>query len=112
MVPKIRQANMPTCHRTRRSQKGSSRAGPLGQLARLAFIDAKKACERPVPSVRAMLVGMDDGTIHPIRARTMTMGFRSNWIPSEISNSMRGAVLTVATLTGAGATRVETNATS
>lgn len=43
MVPKIRQANKPTCHKPMRSQNGSLRAGPLGQLAKFSFIEAKNA---------------------------------------------------------------------
>lgn len=90
MVPKIRQANRPTCHNTMRSQNGSLRAGPLGQLAKLSFIEARKAWVSPVPSVKGMLVGIDDGTIHPRKAMKMTTGLSLYSTPSEISNSIRG----------------------
>lgn len=34
----------------------------------------KNACDKPVPSVRGIEVGIDDGMIHPARARTITIG--------------------------------------
>lgn len=64
--------------------------GPVGKLARFEFIELKNAWERPVPLVSGMLVGIEDGTIQPTRARPMTSGLTSNATPSEISNSMRG----------------------
>lgn len=91
MVPKIMHAKRPTCQRNRSVQNGSSAAGPFGQFARLAFIDAKKAWLRPVPSVRGMPAGTDDGTIHPTIASASVDRSTLNETPSEISNSMRGA---------------------
>lgn len=39
-----------------------------------------------------MLEGSDDGMTHPKNANTITIGLRSYFCPSEISNSMRGVV--------------------
>lgn len=90
MVPKMRVANMPTCHKRSNNQKGSSMAGPFGQRAKFSCMEAKKACERPVPFVSGMVVGIDEGSTQPKKASAITIGFNSKSMPSEISNSMRG----------------------
>lgn len=93
-LPKIIVANMPRCHRKHSVQKGSLAEGPCGKLARLAFIDEKKAWVRPVPSVSGMPAGRLEGTIHPAKARNSTSGLPSNSCPSEISKPIRGALRT------------------
>lgn len=93
MVPKIMHANNPVCQRKRRVQKGSSPAGPLGKLARLAFMEAKKAWVRPLPSVSGMPAGIDEGTTHPTIARIRMVKSSLNSTPSEISKPMRGVLV-------------------
>lgn len=53
-------------------------------------MDAKKAWERPVPSVRGIPAGSEEGTTQPTMASARVDKFTSNLTPSEISKSMRG----------------------
>lgn len=82
----MRAAKRPTCQRKQRVQNGSSPAGPLGHAARLAFMDDRNACVRPVPLVRAMGAGSEDGTTHPTMDSAIMRGLISKGVFSEISN--------------------------
>lgn len=101
------QANRPMCHKKHNVQKGSSAEGPLGKLARLLFIEAKKAWVRPLPSVRGMPAGREEGMIQPTKARMRMLRSSLYGTPSEISNSIRG-VLEVDVVAGRRMTREPT----
>lgn len=92
IVPNIMHAKRPTCQRNMSVQNGSSAEGPLGKAARLAFMEARNAWVRPVPSVSGMPDGMEEGITQPAMARKRMERSMSNSTPSEISHPMRGAV--------------------